>query len=191
MTHPMSPSEKISRKVLLRNKLKIKIAAISKSDKRKKSRLVCRSLWRSDFVQGAKKVLIYAGRRDELDTMPLIRRLLRCGKEVYLPRIDECEISIYRIQNFEKDLCLGSYGIHEPRKIKSRQGHVLRMDLAILPGLGFTRHGVRLGRGGGHFDRLLEKAGHVVKMGVGFREQIVKEIPAMRHDIRMNFVVTD
>jgi len=187
----MSPSLNNNPKSLLRNKLRKKVAAISKAKKRQKSLVVCQGLWRSDFIQEADRVLVYAGRIDELDTMPLIRRLLRQGKAVYLPRMDEKDVLLYRIKSLRKDLQLGAYGIHEPRKLKSRQGNIRGMDLAIVPGLGFTREGVRLGRGGGHFDRLLAKAGHVVKIGVGFREQILIKIPSMRHDVRMNFVFTD
>jgi 5-formyltetrahydrofolate cyclo-ligase len=187
----MSPSLKNNSKSLLRKKLKIKIAAISKTQKRQKSLTVCKGLWLSDFIQEAERVLVYAGRVDELDTLPLIRRLLKSKKKVYLPRIENDRVFLYRITNLKTDLELGAYGIREPKKTKARQCNVRQMDLAIVPGLGFTHDGVRLGRGGGHFDRLLAKAGHVVKIGVGFREQILKKIPALRHDVRMNFVVTD
>ncbi len=164
---------------------------ILKAERRQKSLSVCRELWRSDFVQKSQRILIYAARQDELDTRPLIRRLLRTPRAVYLPRIEDGRIFLYRVTNLKKDLQLGPYGIHEPQRAKSRQGDIQDMDLAIVPGLGFTREGVRLGRGGGYFDRLLAKAGHVVKIGVGFREQILKKIPVRRHDVRMDFVVTD
>ncbi len=167
------------------------ILAVSTAERRKKSLAVCQGLWQSDFVQEARKILIYAAHKDELNTLPLIRRLLKSKKAVYLPRIENDRVFLYRITDLKKDLELGAYGIREPKKIKLRQGHIRKMDLAIVPGLGFTREGVRLGRGGGHFDRLLERAGPVVKIGVAYREQILKKIPVLKHDVRMNFVITD
>jgi 5-formyltetrahydrofolate cyclo-ligase len=187
----MNPTSKNSPKSLLRNKLRKRILAVSATERRKKSQSVCQGLWRSDFVQEARRILIYAAHKDELDTLPLIRQLLKAKKKVYLPRIENDRVFLYRITNLKTDLGLGAYGIREPKKVKARWGNIREIDLAIVPGLGFTRDGVRLGRGGGHFDRLLAKAGHIVKIGVGFREQILKSIPVLRHDVRMNFVVTD
>ena len=187
----MSPALKNNPKSLLRNKLKNKLAAISKATRRQKSSAVCRRLGHSDFVQEARRILIYVGRQDELDTLPLIRRLLKTGQEVYLPRMETGRIELYQVKDLKKDLQLGAYGILEPRKSKLRQGQIQEMDIAIIPGLGFTREGARLGRGAGHFDRLLAKAKRVIKIGVSYREQILKIIPAERHDVRMNFVVTD
>jgi len=187
----MSLPVKNSPKSLLRNKLKKKILSLSPAQRRTKSLQVCQGLWRSDFVQESKRILIYLAHFSELDTRSLIRQLLRSKKEVYLPRVDGDSIFLYRVKNLQKDMEQGVYGMREPKKIKTRQARIGEMDLAVIPGLGFTREGARLGRGGGHFDRLLEKAGRVVKIGVGYREQIVKKIPLMRHDVRMNFVVTD
>ncbi len=187
----MAPALKNDCKSLLRNKLRACLAAIPLPERRKKSLVVCARLWRSDFVQEARAILIYAARKDELDTRPLIRRLLHQGKTVYIPRVSPRGVLLYRIHDFKKDLRPGIYGILEPRPHQVRRGQVRHLDLAIIPGLGFTAGGVRLGRGGGHFDRLLAHAPHVVKIGVGFREQLLKKIPAMPHDVRMNFIVTD
>ena len=187
----MSPALKNNPKSLLRNRLRNRLAAISKAARRQKSAVVCQGLWRSDFVQEAHRILIYAGRSDELDTLPLIRRLMKTGQAVYLPRMEAGRIELYQVKDFKKDLQPGAYGILEPRKAKRRQSRIQEMDIAIIPGLGFTREGVRLGRGAGYFDRLLARAKKVIKIGVGYREQILKTIPVRRHDVRMNFVVTD
>jgi 5-formyltetrahydrofolate cyclo-ligase len=187
----MNSPSKNSPKSLLRNKLKKKIASISAVQRRTKSRSVCLGLWKSDFVQEARSILLYVGRKDELDTKPLILKLLSAGKAVYLPRMEGAKIVLYRVKNLKTDLEAGAFGILEPKRILSRQGRIQEIDTALIPGLGFTREGVRLGRGAGYFDRLLAKANKTVKIGVAYREQIIKKIPALKHDIRMNFVVTD
>jgi 5-formyltetrahydrofolate cyclo-ligase len=64
-----------------------------------------------------------------------------------------------------------------------------RLDLALVPGLGFDARGGRLGRGKGHYDRLL--AGFAgMKTGVAFDFQILPEVPREPHDIALNAVVT-
>lgn len=62
--------------------------------------------------------------------------------------------------------------------------------IIIVPGLGFTKDGVRLGRGKGFYDRYLEDSS-VIKIGIGFQMQIIEHIPTEPHDVRMDFVVTD
>jgi 5-formyltetrahydrofolate cyclo-ligase len=62
--------------------------------------------------------------------------------------------------------------------------------IVIVPGLGFTSEGARLGRGKGFYDKYLEGSS-VIKIGIGFEMQIEQDIPTDPHDIRMDFVVTD
>lgn len=62
--------------------------------------------------------------------------------------------------------------------------------IIIVPGLGFSKDGARLGRGKGFYDRYLKDRA-VIKIGIGFEMQIIEEIPTDPHDIKMDFVVTD
>lgn len=67
---------------------------------------------------------------------------------------------------------------------------IVAPDIIIVPGLGFTREGKRLGRGKGFYDRYLEKT-LALKIGIAFDLQIEKDIPTDVHDVLMDFVVTD
>ena len=62
-------------------------------------------------------------------------------------------------------------------------------DLILVPGIGFDAIGNRLGRGKGYYDRLLSIT-QGYKCGIGFEEQLVEEIPAAEHDIKMDCVIT-
>ena len=62
--------------------------------------------------------------------------------------------------------------------------------IVIVPGLGFSADGARLGRGKGFYDRYLEGR-DVIKIGIGFEMQIEQDIPTDPHDVKMDFVVTD
>lgn len=67
----------------------------------------------------------------------------------------------------------------------------LDLDVALVPGRLFDRHGVRLGRGGGHYDRLLPRMrpGAAV-VGVTVDERIVPRLPTEHHDRPMTHLAT-
>ena len=65
-------------------------------------------------------------------------------------------------------------------------------DVVIVPGLGFTPAGARLGQGGGWYDRFLAGLrSDATVIGVGFAEQVVDELPTESHDAVLDVVVTD
>ena len=55
--------------------------------------------------------------------------------------------------------------------------------------MGFDRNGNRLGRGKGYYDRFLERAGSVYKIGICFPFQVFDEIPTDENDISMDLVL--
>lgn len=63
-------------------------------------------------------------------------------------------------------------------------------EIIIVPGLGFTKTGKRLGRGKGFYDRYLEK-NSAIKIGIAFEDQVLEDLPVDAHDVMMDFVVTD
>ena len=62
-------------------------------------------------------------------------------------------------------------------------------DIILVPGLGFSIKGDRLGRGGGFYDHYL-KSFKGITVGMAFREQIIEKIPVEAHDIGVHFVVS-
>lgn len=66
----------------------------------------------------------------------------------------------------------------------------VKPKIILVPGLGFSAEGERLGRGKGFYDRYLEKC-DAIKIGVAFEMQLESNLPVEPHDIKMDFVVTD
>jgi 5-formyltetrahydrofolate cyclo-ligase len=64
------------------------------------------------------------------------------------------------------------------------------VDLWLIPGLAFDRRGNRLGRGAGHYDRVLAGT-RGRKVGIAWDFQVVEDIPAEAHDVPMDALVTD
>ncbi|MEX2207507.1 MAG: 5-formyltetrahydrofolate cyclo-ligase [Myxococcota bacterium] len=85
----------------------------------------------------------------------------------------------------------GRFGIREPERDAPRV-LVQDIDAFLVPGLLFDRSCRRLGRGGGHYDRLLEHArAGATPIGICYAERVVEELPEDSWDVAMEIVVTD
>lgn len=62
-----------------------------------------------------------------------------------------------------------------------------------MPGLGFDRHGHRLGRGKGYYDtylqRGLQQGGKPYTIALAFREQICPQVPVDNSDVSVDEVL--
>ena len=92
------------------------------------------------------------------------------------------------IEDLATDLDRGQFGIREPNP-DCREVLLNRLDLTLVPGVGFDFKGRRLGRGKGFYDRLLAQISGTT-CGVGFDEQIVEAIPTEPHDVQLNCILT-
>ena len=86
----------------------------------------------------------------------------------------------FRAVRSEAELEPGRLGVREPQDA-AELVPVAHIDLFVVPGLGFTPDGLRLGRGGGYYDATL-KAGSPGSrpVGLAFTDQIVDELPPTR-----------
>lgn len=147
-------------------------------------------LFMLDFYRKSDKILVYVSVEEEMDTFPILRRALLDGKRLYVPRCDTVNRGImrfHRIQDPERDLSPGMYGIPEPAAsapVDDGGG-----GLCVVPGLAFTADGVRLGYGGGYYDRFLESfTGFSV--GLCYGEQLAAQLPCSRQDRPVQAVLT-
>lgn len=149
--------------------------------------------WQS--YKNAKTVACFAGMLDEIDTEPLLRRILADGKTLLLPYVisgteGEVAMEMAPVADLEKDLTEGAFGVREPVP-EARNGGAPAPDLILVPGLGFDLRGGRLGKGKGFYDRYLAGI-KALKAGVGFDVQISdKNLTLDAHDQLMDAVVTD
>jgi len=111
------------------------------------------------------------------------------SKELYLPKVKQEALDVFKIENLEKDLEKGSFKILEPKDscLKSSRGAI---NAIIVPGVCFDENGYRLGFGRGYYDKFLD--GFLgAKIGVCFEEFLTSDIYPEKHDIQMDFVVTE
>ena len=177
-------------KALLRRQLQEKLKRLGPEERAVASREIRRRLIEQPIWQAAQSLLLYAPTADEPDIWPLVDDALAQGRQVMLPRYLPAA-GLYvacRLRQPARDLAPGQFGILEPTA-ECPRFDVKRLDLAVVPGIGFSRNGGRLGRGKGYYDRLLtEVAGF--KCGVGFDCQVAAEFPLEPHDVRLNCILT-
>ena len=88
-------------------------------------------------------------------------------------------------------LAPGRFGLLEPVGPRLGPTAIGTADVVVVPALAVDRTGVRLGRGGGYYDRALRhaRAGALI-VAVVFDDELVEEVPAEPHDHRVHAVVT-
>ena len=65
-------------------------------------------------------------------------------------------------------------------------------DLVLVPVLAFDKQNYRLGWGGAWYDRFLAQQPQALKIGVGFKNSLVKNgLPHERHDIQLDSIITE
>ena len=85
----------------------------------------------------------------------------------------------------------GPFGIREPASHCPVRA-IADIDVFLVPGVAFTRDGLRLGRGGGYYDATLAKRGPAAQtIGVAFECNVVPEVPTEAHDVRVDFLATE
>ena len=86
----------------------------------------------------------------------------------------------------DEELISGPLDIPQPANL---QGEVVP-DLVIVPLLGFTAGGQRLGQGGGHYDRWLEAHPETTAIGLAWDCQLRDALPTEPHDWPLAMIVT-
>ena len=138
--------------------------------------------------RAATTVMFYASFQSEGETHHMIRRALAEGKRVVLPRVKGKELEPLEIENFDRDVAPGAWGILEPEGGKPAQ--LKDIGLIVLPGAVFDGQGNRIGYGAGFYDKLLSfYKGTTVALA--FEQQIVPAVPAAAHDIPVQKILTE
>jgi len=141
----------------------------------------------------AQVVLLYASFRSEVSTSAIINKALAAGKKVLLPKVDaeETKLRLYEIKSTE-DLKPGYMDIPEPEANEENAGSIASVNMVLVPGAAFDEGGHRLGYGKGYYDRLLSEEGaKPAIVALAYEEQMVADIPAEPHDVKMDLIVTD
>jgi len=146
-----------------------------------------------DAWKNARVVLAYLSFGSEFITDALIQQAAADGKQLALPRVDRAtrRLAIHAVADMVNDLQAGVWGIREPRAEQPLVA-LETIDFVLLPGVGFTPRGERLGYGGGFYDRLLERfAQRPPLVAAAYAVQIRAQLPLDQHDRGVDLVFTE
>jgi 5-formyltetrahydrofolate cyclo-ligase len=133
----------------------------------------------------------YSPIRSEIDPVPLMQKLAAAGARLALPCVTPRGKSlIFRIWHPSDRLMLGPLGIPEPSPAAAE----VIPDVMLTPLAAFDRLGHRIGYGAGHYDftfAYLRKTKHVVGIGLAFAAQEIEAVPALSHDVALDYVLTE
>jgi len=134
-------------------------------------------------------VLSFLPMRGEVDLRPLIFHFPQ--KRWAIPRVVEGPSRHLEFHSYRDDrLVRHRYGMLEPDPTLPEIPSAAA-DLIIVPGMAFTRHGYRLGYGGGYYDRLLSGGGHAITLGVCYHALLLDDLPHGDRDVPVEHVVTE
>lgn len=136
-------------------------------------------------IQKAQIILCYYPIKGEPDTRKLMDRLREIGKCVCLPIVEGSDMRAV-IWEANGELEKVPPGVMQPAEGEEPQ----KIDAVIVPGLAFDKKGMRLGFGGGYYDRFLANC-DAFRIGIVFDEFVQEELKTEPWDIAMDAVLTD
>jgi 5-formyltetrahydrofolate cyclo-ligase len=138
-----------------------------------------------------KVVALYYGLGSEVSPRILADALAQDGWILALPSVEgEDGQMVFRRWDRAQPLTRDAIGLNAP----SPDSEVVEPDLVIVPLLAFNRDGVRLGQGGGYYDRALEalKARReVFVLGLAYSGQETANLPHEPHDQALDAILTE
>lgn len=166
--------------------------AMSVHDRQRGSLLMTERILGHQWFYGSNIFLCFVSYGSEIDTHELLQEALRLGKKVYVPKVtnvsDHPEMHFFRMTDLS-ELSEGYKGIPEPAGFTEKYEYMAEeaeKTLLLMPGAAFDGFRNRLGYGKGFYDSFLadKEALWLRTIAVGFRCQLVEEIPVREGDIR-------
>lgn len=143
-----------------------------------------------ELVPGGAIIGLYHATAHEAPSAGYARFFHERGHQLALPRFahrgSRMEFAAWRDPWDEDDCEVGPFGLMQPTAVAPE----LVPDVLFVPLVGFTEEGVRLGQGGGHYDRWLADHPDAVAIGLAWDVQKVPFLPREAHDRKLRAVVT-
>jgi len=184
-----SAMDTANQKSALRKETAGRVSALSEEYTHSSDAAIAAHILAMPEYRAAKCVFIFASLPSEMSTAPIIADALRSGKKLAVPLVVGNGIMELKQIRSEAELSRGAFGIPEPSKTAGSVG-IGEIDFAVIPCVTCSHSGKRLGRGGGYYDRFLDRyRGFSVLV---CREALVcEDIPLEAHDVSLPVVVTE
>ena len=103
-----------------------------------------------------------------------------------MPKVIGENMEFRKIKDFAS-LERGNFDIMEPKEDCEVDNY---LDIIVVPTVGISPLGVRLGYGHGFYDKFLEKK-DALTISLTLEKQIIKNIPKSEHDISIDWIITE
>lgn len=169
---------------------------LSRMERERGNILLTERILGHQWFYGSSELLCFVSFGSEIDTSEILQEAFRREKRVYVPKVIQGtqvpEMRFYRIASLE-ELQEGYRGIREPEGISEEYSYGGDFEtegadsvLMLMPGVAFDRFRGRLGYGRGFYDRFLQDKPQLQQrtIGVGYRCQLVEELPVSEYDVK-------
>lgn len=196
----MSQRTLTAAKNLVRKDIKKRIKLLPNAEKVRQSKIISQKLFALDVYKNCKSVSTYLHMPSEVYTDLILTDIFQNEKKCYMPHYVGENMSMVRLMD-QADydaLPLTSWNIKQPVDDEVRECAIdggNGLDLIIVPALGFTMEGDRLGRGKGYYDKYFGKYESAfnkkpILVGLGYSCQIMENLPVDEYDVRLDHVLT-
>ncbi|MBP5577405.1 MAG: 5-formyltetrahydrofolate cyclo-ligase [Treponema sp.] len=190
----------------IRKEIRELLASKSALELQAESNKICQKFLQTSLYKESDAILSYMPMQKEASPLLITEAALKDGKALALPRVvpNTNIMDFYLIKKdipLQSQLTLGAWNIQEPSVCSENffplVGKFKRITV-IVPGVAFTKEGVRLGHGKGFYDiyinRLLQKCketeSRVTLAGLCFGFQLLPFVPCEEHDVKMDLMLS-
>ncbi|MGW0365238.1 5-formyltetrahydrofolate cyclo-ligase [Streptomyces sp. NPDC002990] len=189
---PASPKAELRREILAARR------ALSPDTRRTAATALAATAFGLPELAGARTVAAYVSIGSEPGTRDLLDALRAAGKRVLLPLLladNDLDWAVYEGPGSLAEAAHpGRMRLLEPTGPALGPEAVTDADAMLLPGLAVDGRGMRLGRGGGSYDRVLERlrraGAHPALVVLLYDDEVVARVPEEPHDHPVQAVAT-
>lgn len=176
---------------ILRKQLRQQRRHLTVYQQRQAEQAILTNIYHHALFKTARKIGVYIDDFGEISTKKLINYCFKLGKKVYTPQVCEMNqiltwVEISKAQYHHKRMVRHRLKMLEARA--SRGQSVKRLDVLFMPLLVCDKTGIRIGMGGGFYDRTLANAKcRPYRIGLAHDFQYIDDnIPAQKWDQRID-----
>ena len=174
----------------IRKEILAKRNILSDKDINKKSDSIIKNL--ASYIENVQNIMIFMDMKTEVKITKLLE--LYPKKNFFISKIINSKNREMKINKYNKnELILHKFGYYESSSNDFYDEEIL--DVVIVPALAFDSKKNRIGFGGGYYDTFLEKVrkknNKALFIGVCYDFQIIDSVPTEKHDVTLDFVVSE
>jgi 5-formyltetrahydrofolate cyclo-ligase len=131
-------------------------------------------------------IALYYPIKKEVNIIPLIEKLLKESKQVYLPKLIGKKMYMTKVNSLDL-LKPNKYKIPEPINNEFSS----QIDIYIIPAIAYDLRKFRIGYGGGYYDNYFMENKKTLLIGIIFDFQLVNYFQENENDIKVDIVITE